>query len=199
MGRTYKPRRREFDDDIDYDGDDPLRIRSSSRGRGGLGLRRGSSYFGGKSRGRGGYGLTRNKSYISDDDLHAGYDDYANFKYPNVIFHVTKHNKEERNNDEAVPNTITHNFLKEFLVEPLMASAPKAPQVFTVLFRNRKRSDNCSECRCGLHSQYISFLKRKEEERIEAEKKRKQEILTRQEDHAFILRLQRERDRMLAL
>jgi hypothetical protein len=144
--------RRDFDDDMEYDGDgDPLKIRSSGRGRGSLGLRRGSSYIVGKSRGRGGYGLTRSKSYISDDDMLAGYDDYPNYKYPNVIFHVAKHNKEDRNNDEAVSNTLTHNFLKEFLVEPLVVAAPKAPQIFTVLFRNRKRNDTC-QARCGIHS-----------------------------------------------
>lgn len=45
----------------------------------------------------------------------------------------------------------------------------------------------------------MEFLSKKDGERKELDKKRKVEILRRQEEQAFQLRLQRERDRMLAL
>ena len=126
--------RGEFDEDMEYDDnkDDTAfkteRNFRSSRGRGSLGIRRGGMYMS-KSRGRGGYGVSRSmmKSYISDDDILMDYDQYPNYKYPNVIFHVNKFDQEDRNKDEAIINTITHNFLKESLVEPLVVTAPKAP------------------------------------------------------------------------
>lgn len=75
-------------------------------------------------RGRGGHARigassgTRIKrsTYISDDEI-ANYN--TEFKYPNTIFKVTKISKEGRE-DEVVTQTITANFLKECLIEPLV-------------------------------------------------------------------------------
>jgi len=52
---------------------------------------------------------------------------------------------------------------------------------------------------CRLHECYVDFLRKKESERMEAHRKRKEELVKKQEEHAFSQKLQRERDRMIAL
>lgn len=69
----------------------------------------------------------RAQSYISDDEVCMEYETYS--KYPNVIFQV-KHFPIDQRQGEAVSQTISANFLKEFLVDPLVVPAQKAPNVF---------------------------------------------------------------------
>lgn len=86
-----------------------------SRGRGGSRGARGAMRRGRGSHLRGSSG--RKRIFMEDDDLLGYHDDFV--KYPNTIFKVTKVNKEGRA-DEVVTQTITANFLKECLVEPLI-------------------------------------------------------------------------------
>lgn len=106
-------------------------------------------------------GRIKRSSYISDDDMGVYHSD---FKYPSTLFKVTKIDREGKE-DEAVTNTITANFLKEFLVEPLVEQANKAPNTFQIFFKPKND--------CSLHQEYIAFLKEKEQQRIEAENLRK--------------------------
>ena len=93
-----------------------MRGRGGSRGRGMSMHRRGRGGF------KVGLGKRTKRSYISDDDM---FDDDL-VKYPNTLFKVTKVDKEGRA-DEVVTQTITANFLKECLVEPLIEQAHRAP------------------------------------------------------------------------
>ena len=79
---------------------------------------------------------------------------HSDFKYPSTIFKVTTIDREGRE-DEAVTNTITANFLKEYLVEPLIEQARKVPNTFQILFKPKAE--------CALHREYIDFLKEKEQ------------------------------------
>lgn len=129
LGRYPKARRRFDSDDEEMDMENSYK-RVSSRGRGGS---RGARGMSGSRRGRGGHlrmggsgSRMKRSSYISDDDLAAYHTD---FKYPNIIFKVSKINREGRE-DEVVTQTITANFLKECLIEPLVEQAHKAPKTF---------------------------------------------------------------------
>jgi len=73
------------------------------------------------------YHQRRAQSYVSDDEVCMEYETYS--KYPNVIFQV-KHFPLDQRKGEAVSQTISANFLKEFLVDPLVVPAQKAPNVF---------------------------------------------------------------------
>jgi len=93
--------------------------------------------------------------------------------------------------DDPITNPISAQFKREYISDPLYVQAQKPPAVFVIMYKRRPN--------CKIHEYYCSFLKEKEDERIEAQRKRKEEIIRQQEDHAFNLKMQRERDRMIAL
>jgi len=153
--------------------------RGGSRGGGAHGYHMGG---GSRSRLRGYYNSSfgagrqssagaRRSTYAS---AHHGYDhdelmmdyDYAYPKNPGgLIFNVTYATLRP---EQIVRNTITSNFLKEQIEDPLFIQAYRPQEVFKISFK--KRDD------CNLHAEYIKFLKRKEAERHEAQLKRRQEL-----------------------
>lgn len=115
-----------------------------------------------RPRGRGGslqIGRNMDEDYLMDF-----------YQYPNTIFHISTHKSDDRG-DFRVTNCVTCKFFKESLSEPLVIKAPKEPDIFTILYKDRKR--------CCIHQVYMEFLSRKEVERKEVDKKRKVEILRR--------------------
>ena len=78
-------------------------------------------------------------------------DDYLMdcYQYPNTIFHISTYKAEDRK-DMGITNTISCKFFKESLSEPLVIQAPKEPDVFTILYKERKR--------CCVHMEYKEFL-----------------------------------------
>lgn len=141
------------------------RVRMPTRGRGANRIR-GSSIRGGSS-----FGYRTQKmrafggGYASEDEIMLE-DTYP--QYPNTIFNVQK---SDRAKQLAISNIITVNFLKEFISDPLVQHAPKAPKIFKIVFDSNPKGE--------VNQRYVNFLKRKQEERQQAESKRKAEILRR--------------------
>ena len=69
-----------------------------------------------------------------DDEDYFG-DDYG---YGNQIFQVQRVAPEDR--PQPITNPITANFLKEFMVDPLVVQAHRAPAVFSLMFRTNTRN-----------------------------------------------------------
>lgn len=73
---------------------------------------------------------------------------------------------------------------------PLLTAGTFSQDVFKLSFK---------ECEgCKLHQSYVEILRAMERERKASEERRRQEMLKKQEEHAYHIRLIRERDRMLA-
>jgi hypothetical protein len=98
-----------------------------------------------------------------------------------IMFVTRKVDHKERGTDEAVTQTITHNFLNEHITDPLIEQPIRYPHHFIVYYRQNMP--------CCIHSKYIEFLNEKELERDKAIKSRRAEVFRRQEEHAMNLRL----------
>jgi hypothetical protein len=77
------------------------------------------------------------------------------------------------------------------MTDSLLESAKEVAQVFSISF-NPERD-------CSYHKKYIQFLFDKEEEKKRAEEQNKLEIKRRQEDYMLQMKLQRERERLIAM
>ena len=93
--------------------------------------------------------------------------------------------------DAIIRQTITFNFLKELISDPLLESARDMASVFTISFDKDKN--------CPIHREYVKFLAIKEEERRKIEEQTKIEIKKKQDDYVLQMKLQRERERLIAL
>lgn len=89
------------------------------------------------------------------------------------------------------PSPITAVFSKETIDYPLMAPGNFSHEIFKINF--------CEREGCCLHQAYVAILREIEKERKEEEARARQEALKKQEEHAYHIKLVRERDRLLAM
>ena len=82
-------------------------------------------------------------------------------------------------------------FTKENIDYPLLAPSIFSQDIFKINFMARDG--------CGLHHAYVCILREIEKERKEIEARARQEALKKQEEHAYHIKLVRERDRLLAM
>ena len=123
----------------------------------------GSQYGGGQ---RSASATARRQNFFSgsldQDEFMYDYD-YAYARNPTgLIFNITFATLRP---EQIIRNTVTHAFYKTDMDEPLFIQAYRPQEIFKVSFRQS------TDCR--VHTEYIKFLQRKEQERQETQQKRK--------------------------